>query len=159
MINTEDVVLSQKTLEANPLRNQNICIFWNDLAGKEIAENPLKLIKYLTDHYIDYLATKLNCLCVKSTDSDCGDSLYSIFHTHTMSELFNIYVKILNSHTDKAKVDQERKEINKLFKLLEHDYNSQYHRPMFTNAVIKESPTKEKRKRKIAPGLISSTLQ
>lgn len=134
LIDTEDIILPQKTLEANALRNQNIQAFWNDLSKEEMTKNPQKNLKHLTDHYTNYLATKLNCLFVKmSTYPDYGSYLSPIFHSHTMSELLGIYHKILNSDPNRAKIDQEIEEINKLFKLLEQDYNSQYQLPTFYN--------------------------
>jgi hypothetical protein len=139
MIDTDDIVLPQKTIEANNLRNGNIRIFLNDLAQKDLSKNPQKKIKHITNYYIRYLSSKLNSLYLKyNGEEEYGNCLFTIFHTNVMSDLLTSYYHIMNPSPEGNEKEQKYKEVKRLFELLEQEYSSKYNLPITSLIFIKE---------------------
>lgn len=132
MIKTDDVILPSQKSSRILGRNKNIRKYWNELVADDLAKNPQKQIKHISNQFISYLSNKLNCLYSKYSDSsEICNSLYFIFHGNSMSNLIKEYYNHINE-------ESVNKDIQRLFELLEEEFHSLNHQPILTNELIKE---------------------
>jgi hypothetical protein len=158
IIDTRSVTVPLKELRDSKSRNINVRRFWNQLVADDLAKNPEKKVKYLTNKCIRYLARKLNKLFYKYTLQNqefhvlahmalpgipTMESLTEVFCRYKMSGIIRLYYNDLNSRTtgdENKSLQREDIEQNAIAmcRLLEQDYKSKNTEPVYTYERVDE---------------------